>query len=130
MARKVKELLMAMIVENFHAKTDVLEAYVNIADFGPNKLKLNASADLAFKKSAGKLSKRESLFLISLLPYPHNLEKMIESGIIDRGLMERMKKNLRNLVIGRKLTFEEGNLIINQTFDWEKRKTILFLNKI
>lgn len=128
--RKINELFMAIIMENFHSKVDVLESYLNIADFGPNKMKLTKASQIAFNKNPNELTRRESLFLISLLPHPHNLQKMISSGKIDRGLLKRMKKNLRNIVIGRKLTFEEGNLIINQTFDWERRKTILFLDKI
>ena len=68
--RKALEAPLAMWIDFAWSKRRVLEVYLNIAEFGPGIYGAEAAARHHFKKSAAKLTARESALLAAVLPNP------------------------------------------------------------
>lgn len=68
--RKVIEIPLTLIMELVWPKSRVLEVYLNIAEWGPGVFGAEAAAQHHFKKSASRLSERESALLAAVLPNP------------------------------------------------------------
>ena len=68
--RKIKELVLALIIEQKCTKEKILETYLNIIEYGKGLYGINQASQFYFHKKAASLSARESAFLAMLLPSP------------------------------------------------------------
>lgn len=68
--RKIKELLMAIKLENNFTKDEILEMYLNRIPYGSNAYGVEAAAQTFFGKHASELSLAESAILASLPQAP------------------------------------------------------------
>lgn len=66
MTHKLKEAMLAIWVENSFSKQEILEQYLNRADFGNNAVGIQAAAKRYFGKPAASLSIGEATFLMVL----------------------------------------------------------------
>lgn len=64
--RKIRELLLAVEIEQFFTKDQILEMYLNKISYGNNAYGIQAAADIYFDKSAKDLNLIESAILASL----------------------------------------------------------------
>lgn len=71
LGRKVQEFFLAQAVESCYSKDDIIELYLNVVEFGPNKYGVAAGAQHWFKKSPMDLSPVEAFWLASILPRPN-----------------------------------------------------------
>jgi monofunctional biosynthetic peptidoglycan transglycosylase len=69
-ARKVKEIILALRIEKTVEKKKILESYLNIAEWGEGTFGITAAARFYFGKSPAELSAKEGAFLAMLLPSP------------------------------------------------------------
>lgn len=70
LARKLREITLAVLL-NFHqTKYEILIAFVNCAYFGPGLNGADTTAEVIFGKRARDLNQDQSAFVASLLPYP------------------------------------------------------------
>lgn len=80
--RKLKEVVIAFIIEYELSKTRILELYLNTVEFGPLVYGIGHASHFYFGKSPSILNPLESAFLASLLPGPkifnpyRNLDKV------------------------------------------------------
>lgn len=92
--RKVRELTIALEVEQKYDKDKILEIYLNQVYFGNRAYGVERAAQRYFSKSAGKLSLLEASYLGGLLTAPSylagNNEKAFER---QRQVLKRMYKN-------------------------------------
>nr|WP_246325356.1 biosynthetic peptidoglycan transglycosylase [Dissulfurirhabdus thermomarina] len=68
--RKLREFVLARRLEDRFTKNQILEVYLNIAEFGPDIFGVNAAARLLFGKPPSRIDAAEGAFLALLLPSP------------------------------------------------------------
>lgn len=68
--RKVKELILAIRLEDVVGKKRILETYLNIAEWGEGIFGIRAASRFYFHKSPSALTAKEGAFLAMLLPSP------------------------------------------------------------
>jgi hypothetical protein len=79
--RKLRELLVALALEERMSKDGILALYLNVVNFGPGIQGVGAAANAWFLKVPGQLSPREAAFLASILPAPNMWHRRItETG--------------------------------------------------
>ena len=71
--RKALEAYFAVLLELFLTKERILEIYLNVAEFGPNVLGVEAAADSYFHTSASALDLDQAALLAAVLPNPQRL---------------------------------------------------------
>jgi hypothetical protein len=70
LGRKVQEFFLAQALESCYSKDEIMELYLNVVEFGPNRYGVGHGAHHWFKKGPGELSPVESFWLASILPRP------------------------------------------------------------
>lgn len=68
--RKIKEIVYAHQLEKVLKKSQILEFYINLVEWGPGLYGIRQAAQTYFGKSPSDLSAKESAFLALLLPAP------------------------------------------------------------
>ena len=95
--RKLRELLLALSMEERMTKDAILALYLNVVEFGPGIWGIRDAADAWFLKRPDQLSVREAAFLASILPAPKMWHgRITESGKAPRarvnGVLDRMRR--------------------------------------
>ena len=104
--RKADQILWALALEAAHGKTEILEAYVNLAPFGGNLEGVRTAALAYFGKEPKRLSAAEAALLVALPQAPESrrpdrfpdaaraarnrvLMRALSAGLIDRRAYDR-----------------------------------------
>src|SRR5579863_3653736 len=99
LARKVQEALLAMEIERFYTKDEILERYLNIIYLGAGAYGVDAAAHTYFARSVDKLTLAQAAMLAGVVAAPsdyspftnfdlardrerHVLDRMIRSGYV------------------------------------------------
>ena len=83
--RKAMEIPLAMLVDLVWSKERILEAYLNIAEWGPSgEFGAEAGARRAFGHGADRLGPREAALLVAMLPNPHTRDARKPSARVAR----------------------------------------------
>lgn len=72
--RKVKEIFSALKLENQYDKMDILEAYLNVASFGPNINGVEAAANYYFNKKTSELTLEECAAIVAMTKAPSSYD--------------------------------------------------------
>lgn len=70
LVRKAKELILARNIEKKLTKSQIIEKYFNVVEFGPNIFGISKASYHYFGKSPSLLTPAEAAYLVSLLPSP------------------------------------------------------------
>jgi 1A family penicillin-binding protein len=106
--RKLKEALLAALIERSYSKEEILEFYLNKVYFGDGLYGVEAAARGFFGKSTSSLSLAEAAMLAGLIKSPSNyaptinldkaiarrnlvLQAMLDSRVIDRASFDRAR---------------------------------------
>lgn len=102
-SRKLKEIVIAFLIEMQLSKTRILELYLNAVEFGPLVYGIGHASNFYFGKSPATLNPLEAALLASLLPGPKifNPYKKIETVEI------RAKRILKRMAEVKIITEEE-----------------------
>ncbi len=92
--RKIKEALMAILLESRHPKEKILEAYLNQIPYGQNAYGIEAAAETFFGKRARELTLAESALLAALPRAPSYYSPYGQHG---EELRERKRIILRRM---------------------------------
>lgn len=76
-ARKIRELKLAIDYEEKHTKKDILERYFNIAYFGDGSYGINAAANHFFSVSPAELSVKQAATLAGLVRNPVEFDPIV-----------------------------------------------------
>lgn len=117
--RKAKEILLALRLEKFFEKEEILEAYMNVSTFGRNAAGRNiagvqAAAEGIFNVSAKELTLPQAAFIAGLPQSPFGYTPFVQGGGlkttegIEPGLT-RMKTVLKRMYDDGKITEKEYN---------------------
>ena len=133
--RKANEILLALRLENYFSKDDILTAYLNVSPFGRNNKGENiagirAAAEGIFGKEPKEVNLPQAAFLVGLPQAPYNYTPYDQSGkqyADQEAGITRMKnvlfKMYRNEYID-KATYEEAlNYDITKDFLQQATKT-------
>ena len=91
--RKAQELLLAMALEKCLTKSEIIELYLNVVEFGPNTYGIGPGAKLWFGKSPEALDPVEAFWLASILPRPRKAGPPTELALKGTSrLMESLAK--------------------------------------
>ncbi len=99
MSRKIQEALLAIEIERYYTKDEILERYLNIIYLGAGAYGVDAAAHTYFGRSVDKLTLAQAAMLAGIVAAPsdyspfanytlardrqrHVLERMVESGYI------------------------------------------------
>ncbi|MDQ2865724.1 MAG: PBP1A family penicillin-binding protein [Candidatus Eremiobacteraeota bacterium] len=101
LSRKVQEALLAMEIERYYTKAEILERYLNMVYLGSGAYGVDAAAHTYFARSVGKLTLGEAAMLAGVIAAPsdyspyvnldlardrqhHVLDRMVESRYVTR----------------------------------------------
>lgn len=68
--RKIKEMLLALVMEKLLTKQRILEIYLNVIEWGNHVYGAEAASRFYFKKTASDLSVEECAYLAVIIPNP------------------------------------------------------------
>lgn len=116
--RKFKEIFIAKQLEKKLKKSQILEKYVNVVEFGKNLYGVQNASQKYFYKSVSDLNILESIYLVSLLPSPVRLSKSFEKKKLSSNNLWRMKVILKRLYRTKKIS-DEKYIYIEMLLDQE-----------
>ncbi|MFO0675150.1 MAG: transglycosylase domain-containing protein [Polyangiaceae bacterium] len=80
LSRKLEELVLTEYLEQTFTKSEMLELYFNVIEFGPDVYGIRDAAEFYFGRAPDELTLQECMFLASLLPSPVRYSKLADSG--------------------------------------------------
>ncbi len=97
LSRKVQEAFLTTYLEQKLSKTQMLELYLNIVEFGPNLYGIGPAARHYFAEEPASLSLSQSLFLASLLPSPKSAGYE-EGKKVSQGRLDLLRKVMKTML--------------------------------
>ena len=98
LTRKFQELVATRHLEQALSKNQILELYLNMAEFGPNLYGIAAASHYYFRKPAAELNAAEGAFLALLLPSPRRYHyTLVQNGNWSPSLRKKMQRILRDM---------------------------------
>ncbi len=88
---KMQQIALAIYIDLFHSKDEIIEAYLNLAPYGGNIEGIGAASTIYFGKPARDLTKIESITLATVPQNPVKRGLNTTTGIKN---LESMRKNL------------------------------------
>src|SRR2546430_3184135 len=98
---KFVQIVRALELERHYSKSEILEAYLNLAPYGRNIEGVGAASQIYFGKTAAHLTRPESISLCVIPQSPtrrrseeHTSELQSQSNLVCRLLLEKKKTRL------------------------------------
>ncbi len=88
--RKFKEILLAIELEKYYSKDQILEAYLNQVFWGKGSYGIERAAQRYFNKHASELNIAESAYLVGLLPSPSRLHDTTQAIQFQKAVIANM----------------------------------------
>ena len=101
-SRKLKEFLLTRDLERVFTKNQIMEIYLNIAEFGPDIFGINAASHYYFKKPPLSVNAGESALLALMLPSPRKNHYSIYKN---RNLTNKKRRKVKRVL--REMLFNE-----------------------
>jgi monofunctional biosynthetic peptidoglycan transglycosylase len=102
LTRKIKEWILTSRLERHFTKNQILEVYLNIAEFGPDLFGIRQASQHFFKKAPAQINAAEGAFIALMLPSPR---KNYYSIFENQNLAKTKRKKLQR-VLGEMLANE------------------------
>lgn len=104
-ARKIREMLISVQMEKKYSKAEILQGYLNIAQFGNNLYGVETAAQRYFSVSAADLNVVQSATIAAITKNPSQYDPLVEEN-------QKESENQRNIVL--KLMLQEGYITQDQ----------------
>ncbi|MEX0649460.1 MAG: PBP1A family penicillin-binding protein [Candidatus Andersenbacteria bacterium] len=105
--RKYHEILLAVKLERYFTKDEILEMYINSAYFGEGVFGIEEAARVYFNKSARDLTVSEASMVAGLLPAPSNYSPLNGADALNES-KQRQRFVLNQMVIAGFIELDEG----------------------
>ncbi|QSY58740.1 penicillin-binding protein [Bifidobacterium saguini] len=79
-ARKIREMLIAVQMEKKYSKAEILQGYLNIAQFGTNLYGVETAAQRYFSVSASELTPIQAATIAAITKNPNKYDPLIEAN--------------------------------------------------
>ncbi|MGC9364235.1 MAG: transglycosylase domain-containing protein [Fidelibacterota bacterium] len=97
--RKLKEIVATRRMEKYFSKNEILELYLNVAEFGPDIYGVNAAAQYYYSKNPAEMNAAEAAFMALMLPSPRRYHFTIfQNQYISPQHEKKRRRILRDLV--------------------------------
>lgn len=116
-SRKLQEFFLTMIVVQKMTRDRILEAYLNMIEFGPNIYGIGSASEHYFRVDPSRLSLRQAVFLASILPKPR------ATYFGTDGKLGRGKSNHINLILD---LMERKGTITSEECESAKNEELMF----
>ena len=87
--RKIKEMIVAVVLERLYTKEEILNSYLNTVSFGGNTYGIQAGAKVYFGKHCAQLDVHEAAMLIGMLKGTSRYNPIISVKTRERSLTRR-----------------------------------------
>ncbi|MCC7440808.1 MAG: transglycosylase domain-containing protein [Bdellovibrionales bacterium] len=118
--RKIKELAIALRMEDELTKSRILEIYVNIVEWGPGVFGIGAAARYYFEKHPSELNAKEGAFLAMLLPSPIRYGQSFRDKHLTRYATRTIRRLLEKLVITGRVSPQEFDEYMSEPLSFER----------
>jgi monofunctional biosynthetic peptidoglycan transglycosylase len=108
--RKLKELYLAVRLEQVVGKKKILETYMNVAEWGEGVYGIGQASQFYFHKPPAELTAKEGAFLAMLLPSPKRYSQSFRAHKLTEYARSTIDSILGKMVRARYLTDEESAL--------------------
>jgi len=96
--RKLKEICITRRMERRFTKNEILELYLNSAEFGPDIFGVNAASHYYFKKPPSMINAAEGAFMALMLPSPRkNHYRLYLNRNLSGQWLKRIQRVLRDM---------------------------------
>lgn len=109
--RKLKEMILALCLEQVLSKNKILEHYVNLIELGPNLYGIQNASYFYFQKSAKELNAKEGAFLAMLLPSPIRYSQSFRDRKLSEYASTQVSKILIKLKLAKKISEERKDYL-------------------
>ncbi len=109
--RKMKEFFVSKEIEKKLTKTQIIEKYFNVVEFGKNIYGIRKASQHYFQKSPSELTPAEGAYLISLLPSPIKYSNSFHANKeLSRYNKSRVNRTLSLLLLQGKISQEDHDV--------------------
>lgn len=122
--RKLKELVLALVLEKHVDKNKILEIYLNIIEYGKGLYGIEKAAQYYFNKKPIDLTARESAFLAMLLPSPTKYSRSFKTKVLTPFAKKMIDSILFKMRQGGYIGEEEYLQQLETHFSWEHEPVI------
>lgn len=117
--RKLKELILALRIDKYYTKDQILEFYLNEIPYGPNIYGVEAASQAYFAKPVNNLTLAESAILAAIPKAPSYYSPW---GSHSNELISRQKLVLKTMEGQGKISKEEMDSALNEQISFEPQK--------
>lgn len=108
LSRKLREFVITRDLEANFSKNQILEVYLNVAEFGPELYGVGAASRKYFKKSPFELNAAEGALLAVMLPSPKkSFHSIFVNKNISRPKWKKIRRILKDLLLQEVITAEQ-----------------------
>lgn len=118
--RKTKEMALTLWIEENVEKDKILEAYLNVIEYGEGLFGIKKAAKFYFNKGPENLNARESAFLAMLLPSPKKYAQSFRKKTLTQFANKIVNSVLFKMLQGGYIGVEEYYSSLESRFSWEK----------
>jgi monofunctional biosynthetic peptidoglycan transglycosylase len=119
--RKIKEAVVTRRLEHQLKKNQILEIYLNIAEFGPDIFGIDAASHRFFNKTPAEINAAEGAFLALMLPSPRkNYYAMFENENITSHKKKRLRRILGDMLVSELISPKQYKSYLNYNFFSQK----------
>lgn len=122
--RKMRELALAVRMEEVLGKRRILEVYLNIAELGEGIYGIGPAARFYFKKPPSQLTAKEGAFLAMLLPSPKRYSQSFREKRLTEYAQDTVDTILEKMTTARYLTLTQENVELSRPLSFEKDQHI------
>ena len=119
--RKARELVMALMVEKYSDKQKILEAYLNIIEYGKGLYGIDKASHYYFNKAPISINAREAAFIAMLLPSPVKYSKSFQKKSLSAFAKRMIDSILLKMRQSGDISEDEYLMQLESRFAWEKK---------
>ena len=120
LSRKLKEAYYTWRLEEWLSKDRILELYLNIVQFGPGIVGIEAAGHYYFGESLDEMDWLDYILLTSILPAPNFFGHMLRKDQLPHSRVTKAKHILKNLHFEDKITTDKYQRLLERVRDLPK----------
>ncbi len=124
--RKIKEAVITLYMDATLSKEKILEAYLNIIEYGDGIYGIKKASKFYFKKHPAFLTPRQGAFLAMLLPNPKLYSKSYEVKLMSPFAEQTIQNILHKMKVAKYIDEDTEKKESSNHFKWELPFTGLF----
>lgn len=120
--RKLKEVIITEKLEEHFKKNQILEVYLNIAEFGPDIFGVSEAANRFFGKSPADINAAEGAFIALMLPSPRkNFYAIYQNHYIAPQKRKKIRRILGDMMVNEFISPQQYKVYIKYDYFSHKR---------